>query len=374
MYSLDLRLRNIFKSIGDGVITINMDRKIDFINEVAMELVGCSSEEAVGQRFREIFKLTNSLEIKEDCIVCESISRKAVMGLPKGSQLVSKTGQLYYISASVSPIVCDTCPDGLDGVVVVFRDITRIIEMQEATDRAKSDFLANMTHELKTPLNGIVGMLDLARLTDLNEEQSDYLSTAKSCANNLLSLVQDLLDFSKMEAGIIEIHNSPFLLEQMISDLEKIHGLEAKGKKLKFEIIDNLKCKEVLYGDGKRLTQVLNNLLSNAIKFTDFGGVTFTISGEKNDDSVDILFKVSDTGLGIREEDKNKLFKRFSQIEDYISKKHKGTGLGLVISKGLVEGMKGNIWFESEAGMGSDFMVNISFPFLDPSIDYKMII
>lgn len=526
MYSSDLRLKNIFGSIGDGVITVDKNKKIDFINEVAEELTGWKHDEAIGRYFDEIFNIVNKTEDKiKGCIVCEVLETKTKRGLSRGSQLVSKNGKEYYISASFSPIICKDCEETIDGVVVVFRDITRIRNMEEeilkernnfklafnniplgaliideslnilesndillkasgftrenligkpigeglkciysfekgcgfgnqcsicdirknivhtlknespksneiikrkfitplndrevwyslsyvplrvddarqilitidditeqvehenklkeakdraeAANQAKTVFLANMSHELRTPINGIIGMLDLTRLTELNEEQEDNLLTAKNCANTLLNIVNDILDFSKIEAGKIELQRIPFKLKDILDNMEKIHRLSAKEKKLQFKIINNTNQDTYLMGDPHRLTQIINNLLSNAIKFTEQGEVSLEINGLETMNSLALSFSIKDTGTGISKKDEERLFQRFIQLEDSFTKRHQGTGLGLAITKQLVEAMDGEIQVESEIGQGSNFIVKISFQKIGEKENTRIII
>lgn len=364
-----LCIEMILGSIGDGVITVGNDKRIGFINGVAEELTGFTHDQAIGKFFNEVFKIEGGIEGQtENHILDQVLQKRLKRGLTKDSQLICRKGTKYYISASFSPIIHK---DLVEGAVVVFRDITRIRnyenqlkeakEKAEAANQAKSMFLSNMSHEVKTPINGIIGMIDLTMLTDLSDEQRDNLLTAKNCANNLVNIVNDILDFSKMEVGRVELQVIPFAPRCIIEDIKKIHGLAAREKGLEFEIINNTNLKTCIWGDPVRLTQILNNLLNNAIKFTDHGRVKLEISGTENTDSIEFLFGVRDTGSGISEENQKLLFERFVQLEDNFTKRHKGTGLGLAITKQLVEAMGGTIYVESEVGKGSNFIVKISF-------------
>jgi len=234
-------------------------------------------------------------------------------------------------------------------------------EVAETANRGKSEFLANMSHEIRTPINGINGMIELTMLTDLTFEQQDNLMTAKSCIQALLCIINDILDFSKMEAGKLTIDKVNFCCSDILDEVVKMHSQSALIKGIGISYSMSSDGPDVLVGDPNRLRQVLNNLLSNAIKFTEGGQVTLSArrTGTANG-RVELTFYVTDTGIGIGEEDMKKLFKPFSQVDGSNTRCYGGTGLGLVISKQLVEMMGGRIWVESEKDKGSTFAFTVS--------------
>jgi signal transduction histidine kinase/CheY-like chemotaxis protein/HAMP domain-containing protein/CHASE3 domain sensor protein len=241
-------------------------------------------------------------------------------------------------------------------VEVTKNKLEKSIVMAEQASQSKSDFLANMSHEIRTPMNAILGMSHLALQTDLTRKQRNYIDKTHRAAESLLGIINDILDFSKIEAGKLDIENIDFRLEDVFDNLANLVGLKAedKGLELMFDIPSNLPT--ALIGDPLRLGQILTNLGNNAVKFTDKGEVVIGVKVLKQDeDSVELHFLVSDTGLGISQEEKKKLFQSFSQVDTSVTRKFGGTGLGLAISKQLTKLMDGKIWVDSEEGKGSCF-------------------
>lgn len=233
----------------------------------------------------------------------------------------------------------------------------------EAADKAKSDFLANMSHELRTPMNGIIGLTHLLRKTELGPEQADYVKKLAFSSENLLKIVEDILDYTKVTAGHLALNNIPFSLTDLFDGLRTgdHRGIaEGKGLELRFALSPDIP--DFLVGDPVQVKKILENLLDNALKFTGEGAVELnagiSMAGE---DSVEIVFAVTDTGIGLTEEHKGKLFKVFSQGDSSATRKYGGTGLGLSLCKQLAELMGGRIAVESVLGKGSTFSVFLSF-------------
>jgi len=281
-----------------------------------------------------------------------------------------ETGAVDFIP---KPII----PDILKGKVQVFLDLylqrkkldDLLAEMEETNlnlkiakssaevaTRTKSMFLANMTHEIRTPLNGVIGLSKLLQKTQLNSDQQELLDIITSSGENLLQIINDILDFSKIESGQIQLENIDFELNGLLNNVYHLMKFKADENEIDFSYDLSPGIPAVLNGDPLRITQILMNLVNNAVKFTHKGHVK--LIGELVDisgDSVRILFRIKDTGIGISDEGKLLLFKEFSQSESSISRKYGGTGLGLAISKNLVDLMGGEIGVESELHIGSEF-------------------
>ena len=281
-----------------------------------------------------------------------------------------ETGAVDFIP---KPII----PDILKGKVQVFLDLylqriklnNLLAEMEETNlnlkiakskaeiaTHTKSMFLANMTHEIRTPLNGVIGLSKLLQKTKLNDDQQELLTIITTSGENLLQIINDILDFSKIESGQIQLEQIDFELKGLLNNVFQLMKFKADENGIDFSFYLCNDIPIMLNGDPLRISQILMNLVNNAIKFTHKGRVEINVElVDKSGDSVRVIFKIIDTGIGISEEGKHFLFKEFSQSENSITRKYGGTGLGLAICKNLVNLMGGEIGVDSELNVGSTF-------------------
>jgi signal transduction histidine kinase len=317
----------------------------------------------VGRHFREVFGRFVPKEKLEELasIFKESIRTGEPQILEEKFNLSGKGEDRDY-EVLFTPMFNDS--GGMNGAIMLLHDTTEIqnsIKRAEEASKAKSNFLANMSHEIRTPLNAIIGMANIGS-ADPGIEKKDYcLNRIKSASTHLLNVINDILDMSKIEADKFELSITAFDFAAMLNNVINVLGFKVEEKKLALDVILDPALPPVIVSDEQRLAQVITNLLSNAVKFTpENGSITIGAKLLSEDDSGYVLeIIVADTGIGISPEQEAKLFHSFEQADNSISRKYGGTGLGLVISKRIVELMNGRIRVESELGKGSSFIFTI---------------
>jgi signal transduction histidine kinase/CheY-like chemotaxis protein/HPt (histidine-containing phosphotransfer) domain-containing protein len=266
-------------------------------------------------------------------------------------------------NGTVLQLRVEDLPSG--GMVQSFTDITELVAVKEAAEaaaRVKSDFLATMSHEIRTPLNGILGMASLLRQTPLSADQAEYAETITNCGDALLSVINDILDVSKLEAGKLEIAPVAFDVARLAAASLRVVASAAKAKGLTLRVDVSPGLPSFVTGDEQRIRQVLLNLLGNSVKFTAHGSIALRVAPAPGAGPQRVRFEVADTGIGIPEAAKDRLFKPFSQVDASINRRFGGTGLGLNICKQLVEAMNGAIGVTTTEGKGSTFWFELPLP------------
>ena len=352
--------RQILDAIPNPMYYRNVTSEYIGVNESFTSFFGLFEADIIGSTPKDIFeeKTAQQFEASKTQLL-ENIG-----SLDYEARLVNANGDLRDVMVYEATFF--STKGDPDGVVGLLLDVTERKQMEvelrkakEAADevsKAKGDFLANMSHEIRTPMNAIIGMSHLALNSDLNPKQHNYVSKIDMAAKSLLGIVNDILDFSKMEAGKLTTENVDFRLDEVLDNLTNIIAVKADEKGLEFLFDIDPHIPLSLVGDPLRIGQILINLCGNAIKFTESGEVVVKVNLLQQTDSIlNLQFDVIDSGIGLSPEQKEKLFKSFSQADASITRKYGGTGLGLTISKRLVEIMGGKIWVTSEAGQGSTF-------------------
>ncbi len=340
---------------------------VEYVNPKFSELTGYSAKEVVGKNPR----ILNSGKLPRGHF--KNLWDTILAGNEWHGEFHNKkkNGELFWEHARISPI--RNKEGELTNFVAVKEDITERKRMREElmqakrsadeANRAKGDFLANMSHEIRTPMNAVIGMSHLALKTDLTAKQRDYLKKIQSSANSLLGIINDILDFSKIEAGKMDMESVDFNLDDVLDNLANLITVKAQEKEnLEVLFATAIDVPRFLKGDSLRLGQVLINLANNAVKFTETGEIVVSTELVKKDqDQVTLKFSVTDTGIGLTKEQMGRLFQSFSQADTSTTRKYGGTGLGLTISKRLVEMMGGEIRVASKPGRGTTFSFSATF-------------
>ena len=349
------RARSLFESQGDLIVLRDADGRITFVNDAYCELAQQPRAALIGSRFAldVIEQGDTALEPSGTRIHDQRIATAL------GPRWIAwREGLIRTDAGQPAEMQC------------VGRDVTDRAETEralgdardqaDAANRAKSRFLAMASHEIRTPLNGIIGMSGLLLDTPLTPEQLTYVRAVKTSGDALLSLIEELLDYSKIEAGKIDLEHRSFALAALIEDITELLAPRAQAKAIEIAAYVDERLPKHVTGDAARLRQVLLNLAGNAIKFTSAGGVALIV--EPATDPDEISFLVRDTGIGIAPDAQSRIFREFEQADDHTARNYGGTGLGLSISERIVKRMGGRITLESKPGVGSTFEVSIPLP------------
>ncbi|SMP51162.1 ATP-binding protein [Anoxynatronum buryatiense] len=342
-----------------GYCTLSEEGLILETNLTAANLLGTSRKEMVQRPF-------TSFILKEDQDVYY-FHRKEVLETKQSQECELRlvcSGESPFWAHLTTVVAADV--DGVTVWRVILEEITvrkkaememiKAKEEAEAANAVKSQFLVNMSHEIRTPLNGLTGMLQLLEMTPLSDEQKEYVKISRTTSDVLIKVITDILDYSQIEAGKIELETIDFELKRVVQEAADVFRVAAAKKDLQIHLHDGGEL-PLLRGDPFRIRQVLSNLIGNAVKFTHAGTITVRVKpiDIKNTRQIKLEFAVKDTGIGISSHQRHVLFQSFSQADLSTTRQYGGSGLGLSICQGLVEKMGGAIWFESQEGVGSSF-------------------
>ena len=359
------RIRLIADAVPAQISYVDAGLRLRFVNKAYADRFGLPREDIVGKHIREIRgedHFQTLLPHIEKVFSGERVNFESEWSL-------GTSGLRHYLSHLI-PHIGESAE--ILGYFVLFTDITEqkqvVLATEEAREaaelanRSKSEFLANMSHEIRTPMNGVLGMAGLLLGTELTDEQSSYIRMLRDSGESLMTIINDILDYSKMEAGKVEIERAPFGLTDALDSVVRILGPQAVEKGLEFKTELAPDAHAFVTGDSGRLRQILINLAGNAIKFTESGRVVIRVSVDSPGAEAQILrFEVTDTGIGLTEAEQEKLFSRFTQADASTTRKFGGTGLGLSICRQLCELMDGSIGVYSVPGEGSTFWFTLSF-------------
>ena len=356
-------LENLFNFSPEAIVVTTNSGIVQSINKEFTDLFGYTEKEAIGEKIDELIApLEQRGEASEKTNTVakgERVSDESIR--------MCKDGTIIHVSILGAPVMVD---DEQKAVYGIYRNISDRVESEkqmkeakekaEESDRLKSFFLANMSHEIRTPMNAILGFSKFLKEPDLSEKhRSEYVDIINNRGNHLLHIIDDILDLSKIEAGELNILEREFNLNQLLDEMYSVfrNDLDQRGKeKLCLHLSKELDEEEAtIKADKQRLQQILSNLLKNAVKYTNSGYIEFGYVLQARKDKTNLEFFVKDTGIGISEDKKRVVFDRFRQSDDSKERQYGGAGLGLSISKALVEKMQGKIWMESELNKGSVF-------------------
>ncbi|QDT57355.1 Sensory/regulatory protein RpfC [Caulifigura coniformis] len=357
----EARFRSIFENAVEGIFQTTPDGTYVIANPALAGIYGYDTPEELISGIGDISRQLYVDPERRNEFVHRIRSEGVVTDFE--SQVYRRDGSIIWIAETARAVVIGGAVARYEGTVVniterkLLENLRRQKEAADAANHAKSSFLARVSHEIRTPLNGVIGMLEVLGGTGLATQQQQQVRIARQSAMSLLGLMNDLLDFSKIEAGRLELEQVPFRMRAIATEVQEAFAHVAAARQLELSSLVDDNVPEFLMGDPERVRQILVNLVNNALKFTERGSVSIHVGRERDGDGLTI--RVKDTGIGIPESRRSRLFHDFMQVDASISRKYGGTGLGLAICRQLVELMNGRIDVESQVDVGSEFRVRL---------------
>lgn len=348
----------IVENFDGGIAILDKDYRFDHVTSGYKEIMGISASNPIGKTPRETF----------DQHVSEIIEERT-MSEPSGEGqadffIGNKKKSIFYNYFTIED------ERGNSKYIHIIRDNTKTEELQiqlrkqlkeiNFYSQAKDSFIANISHEIKTPINAILGMVHFLKSTRLSQNQKELLRKIETSSDILLTIISDVLDLSKIKNNSLSLYPSDFSLESVIKNVEDMFSSQLASRGIQWRTEYSFNCSLCLHLDKTRFVQVLVNLINNACKFTETGYIKLSVETlSESDDMVLLQFCIEDTGIGIAEKDISKLFREFEQLENHLTKQHQGTGLGLFICKNIIESMDGRMWVKSTKGQGSKFFFSL---------------
>ena len=335
-----------FKKVNPRFLKVLGYSKKELLSKPLVEFIHKKDREATSQKIEELVNGTPIIEF-QNRFKCKNGKFK-IFSWNAGVEV--KTGDMFAMARDVTERE------------KAKKKLKLEKETAEKATQSKDEFLANMSHEIRTPMNAVLGFTELLNSTKVTGEQEEYIQSIQLASRNLLSIINDILDYSKIESGVLDFNIDTFLINEMLDHVKKTMNSLSLKKGLKLQFFGDSDIRLPVFGDESRLNQVFTNLIANSIKFTETGKVEiFTSLQEETQDSYEVCFLIKDSGIGIAKEKLPEIFSRFRQAEKYTTKKYGGTGLGLSISKRIIEAMNGKLLVKSELGKGSEFSFNLKF-------------
>jgi two-component system, sensor histidine kinase and response regulator len=359
------RFTKAFEHAAIGIALVSPDGHWLKVNAALCHLVGYSAEELMGKTFQDI---THPEDLEIDLAYVRQVLDGKINTYRMEKRYFRKDGQIVWVHLGVSlvrdkenrPLYFISQVEDITETKAAMARQIELTEKAQAAERAKSEFLAIMSHEIRTPMNGVIGMTSILADTELNEMQRDCVRTITSSGESLLAVINDILDYSKIEVGRMEMESRSFNLRECVEEALDLFATQIRLKNLEAAYLIAPDIPTLLIGDPMRLRQVLVNLIGNAVKFTLEGEIVVNVECRgRPEGDYELLFSVADTGIGIPKNGMKRLFQAFQQVDTSTTRRYGGTGLGLVISKRMTELMGGTMWVESESDRGSTFFFTV---------------